>query len=838
MAKISIKRPRIISKKFPEVNSTIDGVEKSLNDLVFSYSEHIDRTLQKKHIMMAVSSMVLLIVLGSFISPKGKAESSVFYPDTCLGGWINPQYAQGEQDTTSNGDESQFTKHNSAVLPKNTNAEMYCGNFKGKFDQETKPTKIIVSLALTKGSDLLLEDTIESGLVATSSVSAIPSASSSDLILASSTLEMGSSTIPTESSTTTSSFSSSTEASAVATSSGSAIPSEPVNSIVVASATPSNPIQETTSAVTNVIDSLKESIINLFENNKDSTPVTDTVIVPPAPVEQAPAPAPAPAPEPAATPVPESAPSPTSLLDSSVLNLLSLFSKNIFEKVYAEEIATSSESLPTSIEEVVEGGAQETLPVVLPVEPVTTQEVTQVATSLPDIMQEATTTSFIIASSTEVFVGSSSFILASTTDSTVSSGTIASPSEIAPEADNQFQNNFLEVFYTFDGVTWVSLGELNEISMKYRTFEIPVSASTSWNDLAQLQVKVVAKRHTEETPTVYLDSIKVEVLYETLISHAHPDFARDTILKDEIVDGIRIVTIVNHETKEEEVWYMVLEEIAATSTMTTASSTTATSTDFTHSTSTQEVAVASSSSTEVSFASSTVEDVSTSTQKVAFDLLAKKWKKFESSVVPEDVVVLVEAIKKQEIGEKKDTDISASSTEEVPPDFAFDIIKKIKGTFLNLAIVQLQKDGGEELWVYDLEKGIQEKIQTSTSTVLSANSPLGVKDGYIFWLSEDRKQIFVYNILTKELQTKDVPPHDITQGERAEVVFDLIPWTVIIGADSFSFFSKETGEVFSDDNGSIAEILRQKFKLDSLLNKEELSNLNFQVEEGAANPAE
>lgn len=160
MAKFSFKRPRIISKKFPRVDSTIDGVAEWFNDLVFSYSEQVDKSLHKKRILMAMSSMVLLLVLGSFISPKGKAESSVFYPETCLGGWINPQYAQGEE-TTSNGDAVQFNKNNSAVLPKNTNAEMYCGNFKGTFDTATKPTKIIVSLALTKGPDLSLEDRME-----------------------------------------------------------------------------------------------------------------------------------------------------------------------------------------------------------------------------------------------------------------------------------------------------------------------------------------------------------------------------------------------------------------------------------------------------------------------------------------------------------------------------------------------------------------------------------------------------------------------------------------------------------------------------------------------------
>ena len=93
MGRFPFKRPRIISKKFPEMDNHIDAVTKSLEALVFSYSHHVDKTLQRKHLMMAISSLALLVVLGSFISPTGKAASSIFYPKTCLGGWANPHTA-------------------------------------------------------------------------------------------------------------------------------------------------------------------------------------------------------------------------------------------------------------------------------------------------------------------------------------------------------------------------------------------------------------------------------------------------------------------------------------------------------------------------------------------------------------------------------------------------------------------------------------------------------------------------------------------------------------------------------------------------------------------------
>jgi hypothetical protein len=523
MAKFSFKRPRIISKKFPRVDSSIDSVTKSLNDLVFSYTEQVDKSLQKKHVMMAISSLVLILVFGSFISPKGKAESSIFYPDTCLGGWINPQYAQGEQETTSNGDESQFTKKNSAILPKNTNAEMYCGNFKGAFIKDTRPTKIIVSLALTKGADLLLEDTIESGSFASSSLQILDTASTTDVSF---TLTEGSSTSATTTAVTASSTSDgSSTASTTEQSSGSTTVESSTSSVVspsspeVVTASPDG--QNVTSSIVNgIIESLKDTVKTLFSSDATDSAKTDTVVVPPP----APEPAPVETPDPSPTPAPETTPAPTSLLKPLQDSFIALF----FQKVWAETA---------------DGG--------------TTTDT--VVTENPIDFGTAASTSMIIdASSTR-----SSSTLESVTDTSSSTLTEATTSDVSVASStgdtNQFQNNFLEVMYTFDGVTWVSLGELNEISMKYRNFEIPVTATTSWNDMNRLQVKIISKKQVDETPTVYLDAIKVDVLYEVVIPRPHPDFGRDIILNDKSSDGARVVNIVNSDTGASQIWYTTVD---------------------------------------------------------------------------------------------------------------------------------------------------------------------------------------------------------------------------------------------------------------------------------------
>ena len=796
MAKFSFKRPRIISKKFPRVDSSIDSVTKSLNELVFSYSEQVDKSLQKKHVMMAISSLVLILVLGSFISPKGKAESSIFYPDTCLGGWVNPQYAQGEQETTSNGDESQFTKNNSAVLPKNTNAEMYCGNFKGKFDVTTKPTKIIVSLALTKGPDLLLEDRIESSSFSSSSLEILDAASSTDVsfTLASST---ASNTL-LHASSTDESTSSPTVSEGTATDMVTQGTSTDTSSTDVATGTPTvvtatlHSQDTTSSVVTGIIESFKDTVNTLFSSSVDTSAKTDTVVVPP----------PAPTPVPEVTPTPEPAPAsapadaPTSLLPTLKSTVLSA----LFQRVFAQTTDSTT---------------------------------TDIADPKPiDLVTAASTSEFVDGSST---LSTTTLEIVNNTSSSTLLGATTTEGEVASttEDSNQFQNNFLEVLYTFDGVTWTSLGELNEISMKYRTFEIPVTASTTWSDMSHLQVKVVAQKHIDETPTVYLDAIKVEVLYETVMTHEHPDFARDTILKDEVVDGMRVLTIINNETKLQEVWYMHIDTTASTTGVgVTTSSTTDASSTPTLTASTTEGSGALTQQIVTQDASST----GTSTSMIpipVIDPLLNKWKKYDGKDTTIATKTIVEEIKKQEA----EALIDAQAVADTLPNFASDTVKRMKGAFLNMVIVQVQKGTStDELWLYNATDGTQEKLGATASSSISVSSisvapdtPLGLKDKYVFWLSLDKGTVYVYDLEGKTLAEQPLPAYDSTRGERAEMTFDGIPWKVIMNNEGFSFYSPATGEVFSDEDSRIVEALRQKMGLDAVLNKETLSNLSLPV---------
>jgi hypothetical protein len=110
---------------------------------------HIIRSLSewKKRNRTWVPALVFLGILSITIVvavQKSHAEIISFYPTSCLGGWKNPSNAQGKPDITGNYDPKLFTDGNSALL-QNSQAELFCGGFKGEIPQSSKPTNITVS---------------------------------------------------------------------------------------------------------------------------------------------------------------------------------------------------------------------------------------------------------------------------------------------------------------------------------------------------------------------------------------------------------------------------------------------------------------------------------------------------------------------------------------------------------------------------------------------------------------------------------------------------------------------------------------------------------------------
>lgn len=80
----------------------------------------------------ATSAVVVLFIgiLGYWFS--GSAKIAYFYPSSCLGGWENPQNAQGIPDLKSGANADEFIRENSAVLPGDSSGQIFCGGFQGE----------------------------------------------------------------------------------------------------------------------------------------------------------------------------------------------------------------------------------------------------------------------------------------------------------------------------------------------------------------------------------------------------------------------------------------------------------------------------------------------------------------------------------------------------------------------------------------------------------------------------------------------------------------------------------------------------------------------------------
>ncbi|KND48272.1 MAG: hypothetical protein AB197_00665 [Parcubacteria bacterium C7867-002] len=72
-----------------------------------------------------------------------EAASSIHYPQFCLGGWKNPQYASGPSLVTSDSSADAFSSDKSAYLESSVAAQIFCGYFSVK-DAQNPPSKAII----------------------------------------------------------------------------------------------------------------------------------------------------------------------------------------------------------------------------------------------------------------------------------------------------------------------------------------------------------------------------------------------------------------------------------------------------------------------------------------------------------------------------------------------------------------------------------------------------------------------------------------------------------------------------------------------------------------------
>lgn len=118
---------------------------------VFRFGKKAVSVGSKMILGLLTCAVLFIFFKATTRAPAAKADSSVYYPSFCLGGWRNPQNASGPSDLPA-GDTSasDFTTDNSAYLASDVSSQIFCGYFSVD-DQPTPPSKVTISFNWSDG---------------------------------------------------------------------------------------------------------------------------------------------------------------------------------------------------------------------------------------------------------------------------------------------------------------------------------------------------------------------------------------------------------------------------------------------------------------------------------------------------------------------------------------------------------------------------------------------------------------------------------------------------------------------------------------------------------------
>ena len=430
---------------------------------IFHDLARLARILLADYPKTVIGAVVAFLSLVLFLH-YSTATITNLYPANCLGGWENPQNAQGEPDIGENPSPTDFTGDNSAVL-RGAAAQIFCSNFQGEVPENSVPKKIHLKLSWFIGEREL------PGFSGTQN----QESSQAETI------------------TATDNFASSTDA---------------ITQVIDADESSKTELKVTESEVAPVPE----------EKSGEDSPSTETSSPEetPASVPDLPAatPDPIPAPAEASAPTPEPAAPAPAPVDSAPTSFL----EKIFTSVFAAEVASEDPGVDTTSIIQTESSTTSVMQAAPPAEPApeSKPEPSLAASIFSKIFgdgddetpapeapaSEPVSTTTSVSTDTDVSSDPLATSSASTTEIVTAEESVAP--EPTPESD------FLEVLYTLDGKDWVSLGKVSKTNWEEADFEIPV---LPWEDISKIQVSVQSLP-VIDPPSVFLDGMNMEIEYD------------------------------------------------------------------------------------------------------------------------------------------------------------------------------------------------------------------------------------------------------------------------------------------------------------------------------------
>lgn len=127
-------------------------IEVSAKKIKESFRNHRTR-------FILVGVFALFVAGAGYFLLSGKANVAYFYPNNCLGGWENPQNAQGQPEVEPDAQAESFNANNSAVL-RNAVAQIFCGDFQVDAPADSQPKRVLLKLSWLIKNPMLEENPI------------------------------------------------------------------------------------------------------------------------------------------------------------------------------------------------------------------------------------------------------------------------------------------------------------------------------------------------------------------------------------------------------------------------------------------------------------------------------------------------------------------------------------------------------------------------------------------------------------------------------------------------------------------------------------------------------